>query len=125
MRALYGWLNFYLLLLVDGQTFSNGFSYDTNISTLDTACKKALNKSVECSWLLPAYAAEYMDLSTQNLSTICTSGCWTSLTQSRKTIESACPVSSNYIDIEDTSYPATQRIDTLMDTYNKTCLLDP
>lgn len=125
MRALYGWLHLFLLTLVDGQTFSNGFAYDTNISTLETPCQKTLNESVDCSWLLPAYAAEEMDLSTQNLSTICTSSCWASLAQTRKTIESACPVSSNYIDIDGTSYPATQRIDALMDTYNKTCLVEP
>jgi hypothetical protein len=117
-------LSIYLPALVAAQRFPNGFAFDSDITTLTPTCQSALNGTVNCSWLLALYEVDSVDLSLQNLTAICTDTCYSSLEDTRSVIESACPTPANYISSEGTSYPATQRIDSLLDTYNKTCLID-
>lgn len=124
MHAGRTWLRALLPTIAAAQRFPNGFAYDSDISTLTPACQSALNRTVDCSWLLTLYQVDSVDLSTQNLTTICTDDCYSSLTATRDVIKSACPTSSNHIYGDGASSPATQRIDSLIDTYNKTCLRD-
>lgn len=70
------------------------------------------------------YEADSVDLSSQNLTTIYTDSCYGSLEDTRSEIKSACPTPKNYTNSDGTSCPAMQRVDRLLDTYNKTCLRD-
>ncbi|KAF2723823.1 carbohydrate-binding module family 50 protein [Polychaeton citri CBS 116435] len=112
-----------LLALSQAQSFPEGYSYDfSSIPTLTPGCQDALNTTVQCSWLLPTYDLDSIDLTSENLTTVCTTSCSDSLSSTRKTIDSACPISSNQIVVEDIAYPATETIDRLIDTYSKLCL---
>lgn len=117
-------LSVYLAALVAAQRFPDGFAFDSDISTLTPTCQSGLNRTVDCSWLLALYEVDSVDLSLQNLTAICTDACYSSLEDTRSVIKSACPTPANYISSDGTSYPATQRINSLLDTYNKTCLRD-
>jgi hypothetical protein len=110
--------------LVHSQSFPNGFSYDFDIPTLSGSCQAALNETVQCSWMLPLNDLEGLELSKDNLTTICTSDCRSSLKAVAKSVRSACPVSSNHIVVDDIAYPATETIDRLTDLYDKICLKD-
>lgn len=113
-----------LSALVAAQRFPNDLVFDSDISTLTPTCQSALNRTVDYCWLLAVYGAESVDLSSQNLTTICTDDCYGSLEDTRSEIKSACPTPKNYIKCDGTSHPATQLVDHLLDTYNKTCLRD-
>jgi hypothetical protein len=110
--------------LAYAQSFPSGLSYDFNIPTLSADCRTALNKTVQCSWMLPAFDVESLELTKDNLTTICTPKCRSSLRSSRASMKAACPVSDNQIVLDDIAYPATETIDRLTDLYEKLCLKD-
>lgn len=110
--------------LVYTQSFPSGLSYDFDIPTLSADCRTALNETVQCSWMLPATDVESLELTKDNLTTICTPECRSSLKSSRASIRSVCPVSDNQIVVDDIAYPATETIDRLTDLYEKICLKD-
>lgn len=124
MSNTQGWLFTLMMGFVTAQRFPMGFSYDTDIPSLTQPCRDALNSTVDCSWQLALYNTEDIELTTSNLTRLCTSSCYNSLLHSRGIIQSACSAKSNEIAVDGDMYPATQRIDSLIDTYSKTCLKD-
>jgi hypothetical protein len=114
-----------LFSLAYGQRFSEGISYDfANVENLSDACRSALDITVECHWLLPTFDLEPIDLTSDNLTAICTNECSESLASTRRSIESACPSNSDIIVVDNVAYPATTTIDNLISTNDKLCLKD-
>lgn len=106
------------------QSFSNGFYYDHNMPSLSSSCQSALNETVQCHWMLPATDQDSLELTSENLTSICTADCSSTLKSTRASIASACPNSSNSVVVNGIAYPATETIDRLADLYSKLCLRD-
>lgn len=114
-----------LISLAYGQRFSEGISYDfAGIETLNDGCKASLNLTVGCHWLLPTFGLEPIDLTSENLTAICTKECSESLASIRSSIESACSTESDVVVVDNIAYPATTTIDSLISTNDQLCLKD-
>jgi len=74
--------------------------------------------------MLPATDQDSLELTSENLTTICTAECRPTLSSVRASVESTCPVSDNNIVVNGIAYPATEAIDRLVDLYDKLCLKD-
>lgn len=112
------------LSLVHSQSFPDGPGYDFDIPTLSDECQEALNHTVQCSWLLPLNDVESLELSSSNLTTVCTEECQSTLKSTRSSINAACPPSNNQIVVDGIAYPATETIERLLHLYDKMCLKD-
>lgn len=125
MHLLPGCVSSLLFSLAYGQRFSEGVSYDfAGVVTLSDGCQAALDLTVECHWLLPTFGLEPIDLTSENLTAICTKECSQSLASIRSSIESACSDNSDVIVVNDIAYPATTTIDSLIGTKGQLCLKD-
>ncbi|KAK3682791.1 hypothetical protein B0T22DRAFT_484813 [Podospora appendiculata] len=106
------------------QTFTD-YPMSNTWPGLSTACVLALNTTVQCSNLLPLSAENNIPrLNAQDLASLCTSTCLTSLNSARTAIQSACTLATDVIPLDWGTYPATFLVDLFLYTYGLNCRRD-
>ncbi|KAG9078050.1 hypothetical protein FS749_009993, partial [Ceratobasidium sp. UAMH 11750] len=87
-----------------------------------TTCGKALNASIACDVSIGAAGSGAL-LPVATLNTLCVSTCYTALKSYRSSIVQACG-NSTIIQGSDATFPITYIADSLLYSYNSTCLKD-
>ncbi|KAH8909866.1 hypothetical protein BR93DRAFT_423031 [Coniochaeta sp. PMI_546] len=120
------WPSLFHLATVSAQTFP-GYQLPNIWPGISPVCQAALNTTVQCSKLLPqsAEGMRFPRLNAQNLTTLCTAACLSSLNSARQTIQAACTLATDVIPLNSGTFPATYLVDLFAYAYGINCHLDP
>ncbi|OTB16721.1 carbohydrate-binding module family 50 protein [Daldinia sp. EC12] len=121
-----------VLFILPGFLSSNVYSQQFEDITLgldypgiSDACSDALNTTVsKCPGFLVSVSIDNPRLNPEQLSSLCTSDCRTSLTNARKTIASGCNQKSDTLTLDGVVWPATYVIDRFLYTRDISCRKD-
>ena len=94
------------------------------VHSLTSMCRASFNTSVQCDPKLAEIAFSGFLGSDEDLESVCTRQCLTSLQKFRDQQKAACSP-SDVITAGGLPYPATFGVDQLLLTYNLTCKRDP
>ncbi|CZT52812.1 uncharacterized protein RSE6_14192 [Rhynchosporium secalis] len=87
-------------------------------------CFNALNSTVSCPAFLGVVSVDNERLNAEQLTSLCTASCLSSLNSVRQTIIGGCKAADDKILLDDIVYPATYIVDRFIYTYDLACRKD-
>ncbi|GAW18021.1 hypothetical protein ANO14919_074900 [Xylariales sp. No.14919] len=123
-HSAFGLLFSFLAGSVDAQQFNDTFM-GIDYPGVSPACVSALNTTVlGCPSFLISISVDNPRLNSEQLSSLCTSGCRSSLEDTRKIIASACNQTSDVFTLNHVTWPVTYIIDRFLFTQTLSCRKD-
>ncbi|KAB5511429.1 hypothetical protein GE09DRAFT_982082 [Coniochaeta sp. 2T2.1] len=105
ISAILAWSSLSHVTTVNAQTFDD-YPVSSEWPGISTTCATALNTTVQCSGLLPLSAENNQPrLNAENLTSLCTASCLTSLNNAKQTIQASCTLATDVITLDTGTFP--------------------